>query len=187
MFSDRTHGALFIIGVIVGIVILVMVVVGSRKKSLSLIPFKIAGKADIEMSDFRFISTKDGRVEWEIRAKSAEMFEQKHQALLNDVDVKFNDNNGMDMALQGEKGILDTVSKDFQVDNEKEPIRVLMDQEYHLYTSTLEWVNKTRQIQSAAPIQLEGPNLNIRGTGLRVNLASQEIQVLHDVVAHFNR
>jgi len=185
--SDRIYGALLIAGAIIGIVVLVMISLGLNRKSLSLIPFDISRKADVEMTDFRFFSTRNGRVEWEIRAKSAEMFERKHQALLDDVHVTFLNDNGMGMALQGEKGVLDTDSKDFQIANQSDPIHVLMNQDYHLYTSTLDWINKTREIQSAAPIQIEGPNGNIHGTGLRVNLALQETQVLHDVVAHLNR
>jgi len=92
----------------------------------------------------------------------------------------------MSMTLQGEKGVLDTASKDFQITNQKDPIQVLMNRDYHLYTSTLDWINKTRQIRSDAPVRIQGPNLEIEGTGLLASLALQEIQVLHDVVAHFN-
>jgi lipopolysaccharide export system protein LptC len=186
VLSDRIHGASLIAGAIIGIVILIMISLGQRKKSLSLIPISISGKADVEMTDSRFFSTKDGRVEWEIQAKSTEIFEQKHRALLDDIQVKFHKTDGMGMTLQGEKGILDTVSKDFQITNQKDPIKVSMNHDYHLYTSSLEWINNTRQIRSTDPIQLDGPGLHVKGTGLRVSLDLHEIQVLHDVVAHFN-
>ncbi len=183
---DRIRLALLIAGVIMGTVIVVMISLGSKKKSLFLIPASISGKPDVEMTDFRFFSTKSGRVEWEIQARSTEIFERRHQALLHDVQVTFHNTDGMSMTLQGEKGILDTASKDFQITNQNDPIQVSMNRDYHLYTSTLDWINKTRQIRSTAPIRIQGPNLEIQGTGLLASLALQEIQVLHDVVAHFN-
>ena len=184
---DRTRLALLIAGAIIGIAIITMMSLGStKKKSLSLIPASISGRPDVGMTDFRFFSTKGGRLEWEIQARSTEIFERRHQALLHDVQVAFHNTDGMSMTLQGEKAILDTVSKDFQITNQKDPIRVSMNRDYHLYTSTLDWINKTRQIRSAAPVRIQGPNLEIQGTGLLASLALQEIQVLHDVVAHFN-
>jgi LPS export ABC transporter protein LptC len=184
---DRIRLALLIIGVIAGIVVVVMISLGSKKKSFSLVPASFVGKPDVEMTDFRFFSTKNGRVEWEIQARSTETFERRHQALLHGVQVTFHNTDGMSMTLQGERGVLDTTSKDFQITNQKDPIQVSMNKEYYLYTSTLDWINKTRQIQSDAPVRIQGPNLEIQGTGLLANLALQEIQVLHNVVAHFNQ
>jgi len=187
MSQDRTRLALLIASAIMGIVIITIISLSSaKKKGLSLIPASISGRPDVEMTDFRFFSTQGGRVEWEIQARSTEIFERRHQALLHDVHVTFHNTAGMSMTLQGEKGILDTASKDFQITNQKDPIQVLMNQDYHLYTSTLDWINKTRQIRSAAPIRIQGPDLEIQGTGLLASLALQEIQVLHDVVARFN-
>lgn len=187
MSSDRTRSALLIAGAIMGIVIMTMISLGSTKKrGLSLIHASISGRPDVEMTDFRLFSTKGGRVEWEIQAKSSETFEQRHQTLLHDVQVTFHNTDGMSMMLQGEKGILDTASKDFQITNQKAPIQVSMNQDYHLYTSTLDWINESRQIRSAAPVRIQGPSRDIQGTGLLASPDLQEIQVLHDVVAHFN-
>ena len=182
---DRIRLALLIAGVIISVVIVVMISLGSKKKNISLVSANISGRPDIEMTDFRFFSTKNGQVEWEIQAKSGSVFEQKHQAFLRNVQVTFHNTNGMGMTLQGEKGILDTASKDFQITNQNDPIQVLMNQDYQLYTSTLDWINKTRQIRSDAPVRIQGPNLQIQGTGFLATLALQEMQVLHDVVAHF--
>ena len=183
---DRIRLALLIAGVVVGIMVVVMISLGSKKKNLSMIPGRISGRPDVEMTDFRFFSTKIGRVEWEIQARSTEIFERKHQALLRDVQVTFHNTDGMSMTLQGEKGVLDTASKDFQITNQNDPIQVSMNHDYNLYTSTLDWINKTRQIRSDAPVRIQGPNLEIQGTGLLASLALQEIQVLHDVVVNFN-
>jgi LPS export ABC transporter protein LptC len=182
---DRIRLAVLVAGVVMSIVIVVVIGLGSKKKNISLISARISGKPDVEMTDFRFFSTKNGQVEWEIQAKSGSMFEQKHQALLHSVRVAFRNANGTGMTLQGEKGVLDTVSKDFQIRNQNDPIQVLINQDYQLYTSTLDWINKTRQIRSDAPVKIQGPNLWIQGTGFLVTLGLQEMQVLHDVVTHF--
>jgi len=182
---DRIRLVLLVAGVVMSLVIVVVIGLGSKKKNISLISASISGKPDVEMTDFRFFSTKNGQVEWEIQAKVGSIFEQKHQAFLHDIQVTFHNTNGMGMTFQGEKGILDTVSKDFKITNQKDPIQVLMNQDYQLYTSTLDWINKTSQIRSDAPVKIQGPNLLIQGTGFLSTLALQEMQVLHDVVAHF--
>ena len=176
-----------IAGAVMGIVIMVMISLSMRKKTLSLVPVSISGKADVEMTDFRFFSTKGGRVEWEIQAKSTAIYERQQQALLRGVQVTFHNTDGMKMTVQGDKGILDTASKDFQITNEKGPVQVSMNQEYHLYTSTLDWINKSRQIRSDSSVLIQGPNLEIRGKGLLASLPLHEIQVLHEVDAHFSR
>ena len=182
---DRIRFASLIAGVIMVVVIVIMINLGSKSKNISLIPANISGRPDVEMTDFRFFSTKNGRVEWEIQAKSGFIFEQKHQALLRDVQVTFHNTNGMGMTLQGEKGVLDTISRDFQVTSQKDPVKVVMNQDYQLYTSTLDWINKTQEIRSDAPVKIQGPNLQIQGIGLLASLTLQEMQVLHDIVAHF--
>jgi LPS export ABC transporter protein LptC len=182
---DRVRLALTVVGVVMIIVIGIMINLGSKKKNISLISADISGRPDAEMTDFRFFSTKNGQVDWEIQAKSGSIFEQKHQALLRDVHVTFHNTNGMGMTVQGEKGVLDTASRDFQITNQNDPVKVVMNQDYQLYTSTLDFINKTREIKSDAPVKIDGPNLQIQGTGLLASVAQQEMQVLHDTVAHF--
>jgi LPS export ABC transporter protein LptC len=182
---DRIRLAALIAGVIMVVVVVIMINLGSKKKNISLIPAKISGRPDVEMTDFRFFSTKAGRVEWEIQAKFGSVFEKRHEAMLRDIQVTFRNPNGMGMTLQGEEGILDTISRDFQITNQNDPIKVTLDQDYQLYTSTLDWVNGAREIRSDAPVRILGPNLQVEGRGFLASLNLQEMQVLDDIVAHF--
>ena len=138
-------------------------------------------KADAGMADFTFTQTREGSVQWEVVADHAEVFESRHEAVLQGVVVTLHGSTGKQITLQGEEGVIDTRTKDFVVANTSDPIRIDLEGGYHVFTNALEWKDSEGKFYTEAPITLVGNGMNIEGRGFRGTPASEEFKVLHDV------
>ncbi|GKS60456.1 hypothetical protein YTPLAS18_39830 [Nitrospira sp.] len=141
--------------------------------------------ADAGMEEFVFRQTKDGVVQWEVKAEEASLFEERNQALLSTVQVALLGARGRQMTVHGEEGQLNTQTKDFTLSNRSTDIAVHLDGGYTVYTNHLQWTDKLQELTTEDPVSIEGNGLIIRGRGLRGKLAQEEFQVLENVHVDF--
>ncbi|MFQ5949470.1 MAG: LPS export ABC transporter periplasmic protein LptC [Nitrospiria bacterium] len=138
-------------------------------------------RADIGMKDLAFVQTRNGQIEWEIRAKSAQMFGQEHQVAITDAHIMLKTPQGWDIRFEGDEGTINTVSYDFKIENQREDIKVELSNGYTILTRVLEWQNQQREIRSDEPIKVLNPRFMIEGVGLLLNTLNQEFAILRDV------
>ncbi len=141
--------------------------------------------ADAGMEEFVFRQTKDGAVQWEVKAKQASLYEERNQALLKTVQVALLGARGQEMTVHGEEGALNTLTKDFTLSNRSTDIAVALDGGYTVYTNHLQWTDKLQELTTAEPVRIEGNGLAITGRGLRGQLDRQEFEVLDNVHVDF--
>ena len=139
--------------------------------------------ADIQIRNFAFIQTQEGRDEWEIKAQKAEVFEEQKKAVLEKLEVRFSLPEGFGMTFYGEQGKLDTEKRDFEILSGDRDIEVVFNNGYKLSTRSLKWTNQEQRILITDPVEIQGPGLKIHGQGLEASLASQEFKVLSNVRA----
>ena len=92
-------------GIILGLAaFLGYVVVGHVRSNVSSPPtqFPVLQEADAEMEDFVYRQTKDGRIQWEVVAQKAEVFEAKHETTLETVELRLLGRDGAEMMLQAD-------------------------------------------------------------------------------------
>ena len=77
-------------------------------------------EADITVIDFTFIQTRRGEVEWEIHAKSAELFDESRQTVISDVRVLLKTKQGGEVRFHGDRGLIDIDQYDFTVENRED-------------------------------------------------------------------
>jgi lipopolysaccharide export system protein LptC len=140
-----------------------------------------AEPADASIKDFVFTQTKDGTVQWEVRAKKARLFERENRALLQRVTVTLYDHGSKDMTLEGDEGTLDTVKKDFLLVNHDADIIVTTHSGYTIATNHLVWNENRQEITTADPVTITGHGLQVNGRGLQGKLRIEEFAVLDDV------
>ena len=138
-------------------------------------------KADIGIQGLSFTQTRMGEMEWEIKAKSAEMFELEHLAAFTDVHVLLRTPQGLEISFDGDRGTINTDNHDFKVENEKSEIKVQMNNGYTALTRALVWRDKEREIDSNQPVRIFGPRLTINGVGMLIKTSSQEFTITKDV------
>jgi lipopolysaccharide export system protein LptC len=138
-------------------------------------------KADATISQFTFTQTKGDKVQWQVDAKQARLFEQEKRALLETVDVTLFGQRGKELTVQGDEGTLNTETKNFLLTNRSEPLVVRTDSGYVIYTNHLAWTDETREIRTQDPVRIVGNGLEVTGKGLLGHLDTEEFEVLEDV------
>lgn len=144
-------------------------------------------EADTTIDNFSFFQTKDGKVEFEIKALRAELFEGEGKVLLKDPKITINRGDGMRVHLAGDNGSLDTVSKDFQINKGDKDIKVSLGDDLTVVTSSLRWINDKKEIVSDSPVEIKKGGMVIRGGRFVTNLDTQQFEVTGDVETHFDK
>jgi LPS export ABC transporter protein LptC len=138
-------------------------------------------QADAIISQFTFTQTKGDKVQWQVDAKQARLFERDKKAILDQVAVTLFGLQGKEMSVQGDEGTLDTESKNFVLVNRSEPLVIYTESGYVIYTNHLVWTDQTREIRTQDPVRILGHGLEVRGRGLWGHLDTEEFEVLEDV------
>ena len=146
---------------------------------------QVFDQADAGMEEFVFRQTKDGAVQWEVKAEQASLFEGRNHALLKTVQVALLGDQGKEMFVHGEEGELNTQTKDFTLANQSMDIAVRLNSGYTVYTNHLHWTDALQELSTQDPVTIEGNGLKITGRGLRGKLAEEEFQVLENVHVDF--
>jgi len=156
---------------------------GINKKNLSNqeknVP--IIQEADTRIDEFTLFQTNNGKVDLEIRAKHAEVFEEKELASLRDVKVTINRQGGMRAYLVGDSGSVNTSTKDFRIDKKEMDTRIDLGDDLTVITGSVRWINKNREVISDSPVEIRQEGIVIRGNQFIANLGTQEYEVSGDV------
>jgi LPS export ABC transporter protein LptC len=143
--------------------------------------------ADIGIRDLSFIQTRSGEVEWNITARSAELFESEHRTILEDAHVVLHTPEDLQITFEGDQGIFDTDSHDFKIEDEDGEIKLEITNGYTILTKELEWRDRDRVIRTSQPVKISGPWFVIDGVGLTIETLSQEFIINEGVHVTLNR
>ena len=138
-------------------------------------------EADIEMDWFALKQIRGGLVEWDIHAKRAELFENRHAVLLNNLDAILQTDEGLRVSFAGDRGLLNTQSRDFEIRKDDGDLDVSMNNGYSVQARSLAWKDRTREIVSEQPVRIFGQGFRIQGDQLTIRLENQEFSVVGDV------
>ncbi len=145
------------------------------------------GKADVGIEGFSFLQNKEGKVEWEVNAKRAEVFKDKNAVFLKEVRATFSPSNNEEwIKLEGGKGQIDTQAKDFILEQENGGVKVFFSNGITVLTRRLGWSNRQNEIFSKEDVHIYGPGFEIRGRGFTADVRSQKIRIHNRVRALMN-
>ena len=157
--------------------------VGHLRGNVSPTPVEspVLQEADAGMKGFVYRQTKDGVVQWEVAARKAEVFEAKHEATLETVELKLFGHGGQEMILQADEGIINTVTNDFELRNREKLIAIELANGYTILTPHVYWIDSKQEIRTTDLVTIQGQGLQITGIGLVGYLESEEFTVLDQV------
>ena len=138
---------------------------------------------EVELRGFSFFQTKEGVVQWEVKAKKAEVLLEKDALLLREIKARFLSNDGSVVRLEGDTGKINTKSHDFFIKKEKEFVKVILSNGTMILTKQLNWSNSKNEIFTEGPVQIVGPGFYIKGVGLTVGFPVEEISIRREVQA----
>lgn len=138
-------------------------------------------KADIEMDRFSMRQMRDGALEWDIRANRAQLFEDRHEASLQDMEATLRTADGLQVRFSGDQALLNTETHDFEIKKNDGDLTVWMNNGYTIEAPSLTWREQQREIVSDRPIRISGQGLQMRGGRLIVKPESQQFTIHEDV------
>jgi len=168
-------------GMIVGSVALVAILTWrtlapSPKKNLS--PPEPVSTADLQLDRMKYTETREGVKEWELEAASVRYFQDENMVFLEKVKATFFGKNQESYTLVGERGRFNTQTKTIEV---FDGVRIESSDGYRMQTQTLEYRAEERELRTSDPVEMSGPQLDVRGTGLVVELDHQRLKILKQV------
>jgi LPS export ABC transporter protein LptC len=136
----------------------------------------------ISMDGFRFTQSENGRVSWRMKARSADLYENK-TAQLQDIDILYQSPQNRDATLLGETGTMDTSNGDSTIRRVTREVSVVTSDGYLLTTDSLIWKAGGRVVHTDDPFKLLGKEIYLEGTGMSANVDLRTIMVKNNVKA----
>ena len=152
---------------VVGIGVLAVVFLRLRSDQSESVPIPMpAVKALMTLAKVHQTATKDGKVQWELDAESAQLEATGGRMILTAPVVEFHMEDGTKANLTADKGILYTDSNDMEVTGN---VRLQNDR-YTLLADALIYEHKRRVLRSDTPIQIKSSAMALRADKMTYDL-----------------
>jgi LPS export ABC transporter protein LptC len=169
--------------VILGIAAMVAVFFQFRSRQLVPIPMPdIATKALMTLANLHQTATKNGKIQWELDAESAQMEADSGRMLLTKPKVVFFADDGTQVLLTANSGTLDTRSNDMQVTGN---VSVHNDR-YTLVTEALVYQHAQRLLRSDVPVKITNKAFDLRADKMTYSLDDNLAQFDGQVEGNLN-
>lgn len=127
-----------------------------------------ATKALMSLAQIHQTATKDGKIEWELDAQSAQLEADSGRMILKAPVIEFIMADGGKVHLTAESGVLNTRSNDMQVNGNVS----LQNDRYTLTTQALDYNHADRILSSDHPVQIKSRAFDLRADKMTYNLNS---------------
>lgn len=134
-------------------------------------------KALIALSKVHQTATKDGQVQWELDAESAELEAKTGHMVLKSPKVEFQLDDGGKVLLTARWGVLFTRNNNIQV---RGNVRVVNDR-YTLVAETLIYEHAQRRLYTNRPVTITGQAFDLSSAGITYDLNTNRAQLDGDV------
>ena len=137
--------------------------------------------ADAGLEGFVYRQTEEGRIQWEVEAQNAQVYESEHHVVLERVQVRLLSENGQTMMLEADQGTLDTANSNFDLRNQEEWIAVELANGYTILTPSIHWEDGEQEIRTNDAVTIHGHGMTITGIGIIAELQMEKFRILDDV------
>lgn len=168
---------LFVLGCLGSVAIFVWFSLAPAPKKNTPSP-KAEVAADLKLDRVHYTETREGVKEWELEAASAVYFKEKNTIVLDKVRVVFYGKEQESYVLVGEKGKFNTETKVIEV---YEGVKIDSSDGYHLRTGSLKYQSEQRELTTGDPVEMRGPDLQVNGVGMILELNGQRVKILGGV------
>jgi LPS export ABC transporter protein LptC len=141
---------------------------------------KMAEKVDLQAKDVRYTQVGSGGMKLEITADSVSYQKKGDLALFEKMKARVVLKDGSIFLISGDKGELNTLSKDMNVEGNVVVVSETGDQ---LRTERLLYRDKLKRIETDKPVFMENKNTRIDGVGMVFYLKEERVAILSRVRA----
>jgi LPS export ABC transporter protein LptC len=129
-----------------------------------------AAKAAMALSKVRQTATKDGIVQWKLEADTAEMDADTGQMVLQSPEINFFLEDGSQVHLTAQKGILHTRDNNMEVQGNVH----LRSDRYTLVTEALAYDNERRVITTSQAVRINGKTIQLNAATMTYDLTTNQ-------------
>lgn len=153
---------------------------GTRRPSIP--PSRAAGGGEnpgqVGLKEINLVQTREGVKLWELKAEAVEYREAEHLVAFKKVTLTYYPKGGQAITLVGNRGNLDTRSKNISIEGE---VVVSHPEGYELKVPYLYYRDDLKEISTEGEISFRGPSLSLEGLGMTMNLDSQKLWIRKNV------
>jgi LPS export ABC transporter protein LptC len=137
---------------------------------------------DLALQAFEYTETREGRRHWTIEGDSAGYRQDSGEALIENLRVFFFDESGEEaqVTLTAKHGRILVEARELRVWDD---VVIETDEGYTLLTQSLEYQDEGQQASTDEPVRILSEAYDIRGRGMRMDVASRTVRLLSDVNA----
>jgi len=141
-------------------------------------PVRPDADADLKLNRVHYTETREGMKEWELEAASAAYYRDQETIVLEKVRGTFYGKNQESYVLVGERGRFNTQTKEIEV---YDGVEIDSSHGYHMRTKSLKYRADQRELTTSDPVEIKGPDMQVEGVGMVVELNRECIKILGGV------
>jgi LPS export ABC transporter protein LptC len=131
---------------------------------------KLSEDVSISIGTVHHTSTRDGVVEWQIDAKSAEYTPERQEVLFKELNVVFFVENDRKVNLIADQGILKKDTNDIEVTGNV----LVIDDMFELKTSRLAYEHQSRVMTTSTHVEVKSESWNLEADSMRFDLNTRK-------------
>jgi LPS export ABC transporter protein LptC len=146
-------------------------------------PISIRGDADLAMDTVQQTAIRNGVTEWVLEAASAQYKETEKKAVLSDLRVTFYLQDGDEVLLTADHGMVGTETNDIQATGNV----IARNKDYQIQTEQLRYTYDQRVLDTTAPVLIQGRSFSLRAKSLSIDLNTNEAHLEGQVEGTFSK
>ncbi|MFH0926151.1 MAG: LPS export ABC transporter periplasmic protein LptC [bacterium] len=162
----------------IGIYLIILLNNNSKDVRTQKNKFENINNADIHVEGVYIIEGNGDKTLWELQATEINIYEEKNEAILNDVKAILYAEDGSSLKIEGDNGRLDIEGKNIDILGN---VIAQSSKEIFFHTQRLNWIASKKQIISETPVEIEHLAFEIKANKMITNV-NLEKMVLTDEV-----
>lgn len=134
--------------------------------------------ADLRLDRVHYTETREGVKEWDLDAASAIYFKEGNTVRLEKIRATFFGREKETYFLEAEKGTFNTQTRVVEVSGD---VKIDSSTGYHVRTQHLRYEAEKKELHTSDPVEMKGPELEVKGVGLILDLNQERMKILADV------
>ena len=131
-------------------------------------------QASLVLGGFHVTETAGDQTRWDLKAARGEYFEDRQRTLLRDVELTFYTRDGRTLTLRGDRGELQTDTKDVSLDGN---VVATSSDGYRVSTAALRYTNGDRTVRGNGPVALKSQQAEVSGVGVAIDVEAQTVAI----------
>jgi LPS export ABC transporter protein LptC len=167
-----------IIVIIVTAVVATMIIKAQKIKQtpLKIIPENV----DVQVKNVVFTDVGAEGAKWEIRADLGTYIRKENKAVFDNVKVKLVLSDGRTFQMTGDKGVLETESKNMHILGH---VVILSDRGDRITSDELHYTDAEKTFKTESTVFFKNKRLELQGRGMNMFLTTKELKLLSEVKA----